>query len=51
MDINERIISQWKKIMGNILQIENLGTGFYIVRIIDSETGEQIVEKIVVKNR
>lgn len=51
MDINGRVIKQWKNVLSNTLQIENLLTGFYTLRIINSETGEQIVEKIVVKNR
>jgi Secretion system C-terminal sorting domain len=51
MDLNGRVIKQWKNIRNNTLQIENLITGFYTLRIINSETGEQIVEKIVVKNR
>ena len=51
MDMNGRIIKQWKNVMNNTLQIENLVTGFYTLRIINSETGEQVVEKIVVKNR
>jgi len=51
MDMNGRIIKQWKNVMNNTLQIENLVTGFYTLRIINTETGEQVVEKIVVKNR
>lgn len=50
-DVNGRIIKQWKNVLSNTLQIENLLTGFYTLRIINSETGEQIVEKIVVKSR
>jgi hypothetical protein len=50
-DGNGRVIKQWKNVLSNTLQIENLFTGFYTLRIINSETGEQIVEKIVVKNR
>jgi len=50
-DINGRIINQWKNVLSNTLQIENLIPGFYTLRIVNSETGEQIVEKIVVKNR
>jgi len=50
-DVNGRVIKQWKNVLSNTLQIENLLTGFYTLRIINSETGEQIVEKIVVKNR
>ena len=50
-DMNGRVIKQWKNVVSNTLQIENLLTGFYTLRILNSETGEQIVEKIVVKNR
>ena len=50
-DVNGRVIKQWKNVLSNTLQIENLLTGFYTLRIINSETGEQIVEKIVVKDR
>jgi len=50
-DANGRVIKQWKNVLSNTLQIENLLTGFYTLRIINSETGEQVVEKIVVKNR
>jgi hypothetical protein len=49
-DLNGRIIKSWKGVVNNI-QIDNLTTGFYTIRIIDTETGEQIVEKIVVKKR
>ena len=51
IDMNGRMIKQWRNLSGNTLQIENLVTGFYTLRIINTETNEQIVEKIVVKNR
>ncbi len=51
MDMNGRVMKQWKNVMNNTLQIENLVSGFYTLRIINSETGVQLVEKIVVKNR
>jgi hypothetical protein len=51
MDMNGRTIKQWKNITGNTLQIENLVTGFYTVRIINNQTGEQVIEKIVVQSR
>jgi hypothetical protein len=51
MDMNGRTLRQWKNIMGNTLQIENLLSGFYTLRIVNSETGAQVVEKFVVKNR
>lgn len=50
-DLNGRIIKQWKGIRSNYLQIDNLMAGFYTIRIIDAETGEQSVEKVVVKKR
>jgi hypothetical protein len=50
-DLNGRVIKQWKGITTNIIQIDNLTAGFYTVRIIDTESGEQTVEKIVVKKR
>lgn len=51
MDMNGRIIKQWKGVANNNIQIDNLMAGFYTVRIIDTETGEQSVEKIIVKKR
>jgi hypothetical protein len=50
-DLNGRVIKQWRGITTNIIQIDNLTAGFYTVRIIDTESGEQTVEKIVVKKR
>ena len=51
MDMNGRIIKQWKGVTNNNIQIDNLTAGFYTIRIIDTDTGEQTVEKIVVKKR
>lgn len=51
IDINGRMIRQWRNVMNNTLQIENLVSGFYTIRIYNTDTGEQIVEKVVVKNR
>ena len=51
MDMNGRVMKQWKGVANNNIQIDNLTAGFYTIRIIDSETGEQTVEKIVVKKR
>jgi len=50
-DLNGRIIKQWKNVTTNNIQIYNLIAGFYTIRIIDTESGEQTVEKIVVKKR
>jgi hypothetical protein len=41
----------WKGITNNNLQVENLNPGLYSVRIVDSGSGEQTVEKFVIKNR
>lgn len=49
-DLNGRIIRTWKAVVNNI-QIDNLSAGFYTIRILDTETGEQTVEKVVVKKR
>lgn len=49
-DLNGRVIKHWKGVVNNI-QIDNLTAGFYTIRIIDTETGEQTVEKVVVKKR
>lgn len=51
IDLNGRTMKQWKNFKSDVLQIDNLTTGFYTVRIVNAESGEQIVEKIVVKNR
>jgi hypothetical protein len=50
-DLNGRIIKQWKNVTTNNIQIDNLTAGFYTLRIVDTESGEQTVEKIVVKKR
>jgi hypothetical protein len=51
MDINGRIIRQWKNISGNTIQVDNLVPGIYSMRIVVLETGEQSVEKIVISRR
>lgn len=51
MDMNGRVMKQWKGVANNNIQINNLTAGFYTLRIIDTDTGEQTVEKIVVKKR
>ena len=48
IDMNGRTVKQWKSITNNNLQIENLTPGFYNLRIVVRETGEQAIEKIVV---
>jgi hypothetical protein len=50
IDMSGRAIRQWKGLTGNNLQIENLGKGMYSLKITVRETGQQNVEKIVVKD-
>ena len=51
IDMNGRTIRQWKKLTNNNILIENLDAGFYSIRILNTETGKQVVEKVVVKKR
>jgi hypothetical protein len=48
IDINGRLVKQWKNITNNNLQIENVTPGLYNLKVIVCETGEQTIEKIVV---
>jgi hypothetical protein len=50
-DMSGRIIKQWRNYTNNNIQIDNLTPGFYTIRIVNIETGEQNVEKLVVNNR
>jgi hypothetical protein len=50
-DMSGRMIKQMKGITNNNIQIDNLNAGFYTVRVLNTETGEQVVEKFVVNKR
>ncbi|HRG83000.1 MAG TPA: T9SS type A sorting domain-containing protein [Chitinophagaceae bacterium] len=50
-DMSGREIQQMKAVTTNNITIENLTPGMYMVRIIAVETGEQVVEKVVVNKR
>lgn len=50
MDMTGRVIKQWKAVYNNI-QIENLASGVYHLRIVSRETGIQTVEKVVVSRQ
>jgi hypothetical protein len=50
-DMSGRTVKQWTGITNNNLQITNITPGYYSLRVINRETGEQSVEKIVVSKR
>jgi len=50
MDMTGRVIKQWRAVYNNI-QIENLASGMYHLRIVSRETGIQTVEKVVVSRQ
>jgi hypothetical protein len=47
-DMNGRVIKQWTGLTNNNLEINNLTTGYYSLRVIVRETGEQSAQKIIV---
>ena len=51
IDMNGRTIKQWRGTTNNNIAIENLNAGFYSIIILNKETGEQTVEKIIVNKR
>jgi hypothetical protein len=51
MDVSGKTLKQWKGVTNNTIQIDNLNSGFYTVRIVNIETGEQVVEKFIVNKR
>lgn len=48
MDMNGRVVSQWRNYSNNNIKIENLTSGFYSLRVVDQNTKEQSIEKIIV---
>ncbi len=50
-DMIGRTIKQWKGITTNSLQIDNLAPGMYSLRVVDRESGDQTIEKIIVNKR
>ena len=51
MDVSGKTLKQWKGVTNNNIHIDNLNAGFYTVRIVNVETGEQVVEKFIVNKR
>ena len=50
-DMSGRTIKQWTAVTNNNLEINNITPGYYTLRVINRETGEQSVEKMVVSKR
>jgi hypothetical protein len=50
-DMSGRLVRQWTGVTNNNLQIDNLTSGYYGLRVVIRETGEQSTEKIVVNKR
>jgi len=51
IDVSGKTLKQWKGVTNNNIRIDNLNAGFYTVRIVNVETGEQVVEKFIVNKR
>ena len=51
IDMSGRMIRQMKAVTTNNITIENLTPGMYTLRVVIPETGEQVVNKIVVNKR
>jgi Secretion system C-terminal sorting domain len=50
-DMSGRVVKQLKNVISNNVSIENLVSGMYSIRILSIDTGEVVVEKIVVNRR
>ena len=50
IDINGRVLRQWKAVNDNTLSLDNLRSGIYSLRIQDTRSGNVTVEKIIVTN-
>ena len=50
-DMSGRVIKQWSAVTNNNLQVENMTSGYYSLRVILRETGEQSIQKIIVSRR
>ncbi|MEO5563739.1 MAG: T9SS type A sorting domain-containing protein [Chitinophagaceae bacterium] len=48
-DAAGRLIRKWKDIVNDNIRIENLASGFYTISVSVTETGEQMIQKLIVK--
>jgi hypothetical protein len=51
LDINGRIIRQWKNFKNNTLLINNLAAGVYSLKIINHKNGKQSTERFIITGR
>jgi hypothetical protein len=51
IDMSGRTVKQWNRITTSNIQIDNLAPGIYNLRVVNRETGEQTVDKIVINKR
>ena len=49
MDMNGRVVNQWRNLTNNNFKIDNLVPGFYNLRVVDQGTKEQSIEKIIIR--
>jgi len=50
-DVSGRVVKQWSAVTNNNLQIENMTSGYYNLRVILRETGEQTIQQIIVSKK
>ncbi len=51
MDLNGRILRQWRSVSSDILEINGLNPGMYMIRVTDLQTGVLTSEKLIVSER
>lgn len=50
-DMSGRIVKQWKGYANNTLQVDNLRSGMYTIRVVDLQNGTQLSEKVIVNRK
>lgn len=48
-DASGRTVQQWQNYSGNMLHLQSLQPGFYMLKVVNMKTGTRIVEKLVVQ--
>jgi Secretion system C-terminal sorting domain len=49
IDASGRTVKQWSNVRGASMQLTDLKSGFYYIRIVNQANGEQAMEKLIVK--